>query len=214
MQCHECIKQLDAYLDDDLSRSQSQALQAHVAECRACAHRLSAERQLLDTLRQLPADAPDDGFEARVLAAATGRASSPRRWSHTALATVAALALFAGVFIGIGVQDSARTTAPASMAKAGSDDYEVRTVKLAFDAQKTLDGVNLTLDLPPHVELAPFPGRHRVSWQVNLKAGENVLALPLRVLYPADGEIVAHLEHGDQTSSFRTVLPDFRGPSS
>ena len=82
-----------------------------------------------------------------------------------------------------------------------------QTVRLAFHSGQRLEGVTLTLELPPNVELAHWPGQHRLSWQVDLEAGDNVLALPLKVLFPGSGELVARLNLGQQHKSFRVEIP-------
>jgi len=83
---------------------------------------------------------------------------------------------------------------------------DVQTVNLAFDSGKALQNVTLTLELPPHAELASMPGERRISWQVDLEKGENRLALPLRTLFPGEGELVARVQHGDQTKTFRAPI--------
>lgn len=84
---------------------------------------------------------------------------------------------------------------------------EVRQVRLAFSSAEPLENVRLTLELPDNVELEPFPGRHSLSWHVDLDAGDNVLTLPLRVLYPAEAELVARLDDGNRQKTFRTSIP-------
>src|SRR5690554_6405063 len=69
-----------------------------------------------------------------------------------------------------------------------------RTVRLAFTAGEPLDNVTLTLALPPQVELSGLPGQHRVSEQVSLEQGDNVLALPLKIRFPGAGELFAELD--------------------
>lgn len=82
-----------------------------------------------------------------------------------------------------------------------------QTVKLAFRSGQALDNVTLTLELPPNVELSPWPGRQELSWQISLDAGENVVSLPLKVLFPGRGELVARLNTGEQQKSFRVEIP-------
>ena len=86
-------------------------------------------------------------------------------------------------------------------------------VRLAFTAGEPLDDVTLTLNLPPHVEIAGLPGQHQVRWQVSLEQGDNVLALPLRIMFPGDGELVAELDAEGRQKVFRATIPDYPGAS-
>ena len=79
---------------------------------------------------------------------------------------------------------------------------------------KAMDNVTLTLELPPNAELAPFPGRQTISWTVDLKQGDNVLALPINVLFPGSGKLVAHLDDGTRRKTFSTAIPGNTEPSS
>ncbi|MDX1588519.1 MAG: hypothetical protein R3296_06240 [Oleiphilaceae bacterium] len=82
----------------------------------------------------------------------------------------------------------------------------VETVRLAFSAGKAMEDVTLTLEMPAHMELAAFPGERTISWKVDLQEGQNLLSLPVRNLFPGQGELVAHLDDGERRKTFRAPV--------
>ncbi len=214
MLCHECQPQLIAYLNETLSPGERADVMQHLDGCGRCRARLSGERAIQQALRQIaPVPGPSAGFEQRTLAAATQgrrrrRPVSPWVGAAVAAALVLGVVLGAGLFSGNSRAPEVVSDPAASGGREAASGSIVRTVKLAFSSHDALDNVTLTLDLPKNVELARFPGRQRLSWQVDLKAGDNVLALPIRVLFPGSGELVAHLDDGVRQKTFRVRLPD------
>lgn len=223
MSCREIRLSLSAYLHNELPDPQRASVRQHVASCPACLVALEAERGLDSALSEAAAiPEPSGDFHDRVLSAAHRSSSrSGHGWSHTILGGAVAAALALGIGLGVMLQsggsapgappvaglvnkpEPAATAGPARVAPVN------RTVKLAFRSAEALDNVTLTLELPPHVELASWPGRHELSWQVSLDAGENVLALPLTLLFPGSGELVARLESGAREKTFRAPIPAY-----
>jgi hypothetical protein len=84
---------------------------------------------------------------------------------------------------------------------------EPRTVHLVFDSRTALDGVELTVDLPPGIELVERPGERRVVGRTALTAGSNALPLALVARAGDGGQLAARLRHqGDQ----KTFVVDLR----
>jgi hypothetical protein len=215
MSCREIRQQLPDFVRDALPSGEARAVQAHLDGCQACRHQLELEQTLRAELAErFAAQEPMPGFESRVL---DGAESSARPGSrvHVAWGGAVAAALVLGLWIG-----QSTTPVPEPEVAEGNDMAGVagpvaalipveRTVKLAFTAGEALDDVTLTLNLPPHVELAGLPGQQQVRWQVSLQQGDNVLTLPLRLLFPGEGELVAELDAGGQQKVFRTRLPEY-----
>lgn len=222
MSCREIRINLAAYGNNELSDTRNQEIADHLATCSSCRGRLASEQALSDALGLRAAiPAPSSNFEARVLNAATGQSAGVvQGWSHRVLGGTVAAALALGITVGImldgGPSGSATSTvaqAPVSAPQAEANPATIgqpteRTVRLAFRSGAPLKDVTLTLQLPPHVEIESWPGQHELSWKVNLDAGENVLALPLKVLFPGTGELVARLDTGERQKTFRVVIPD------
>ncbi|MGF2736962.1 anti-sigma factor family protein [Marinobacter sp. DUT-1] len=212
MSCPEIRVSLVAYLNNELPAQHRDQVAEHLSVCAACSRALEAERLLgekLQVRQRIPE--PSGGFEARVLSAATTEPARQGRWSHRVFGGAIAAALALGVSLGV-ILNKGTSPDPQQMAGQKAPEPVVfepveQTVKLAFRSGQALDNVTLTLELPPNVELSPWPGRQQLSWQISLDAGENVVSLPLRVLFPGSGELVARLHTGEQQKSFRVEIP-------
>ncbi|WP_323751081.1 anti-sigma factor [Marinobacter sp.] len=218
MNCETFITNIDSEARCNLSAE----MQQHADECPKCAQALRVSQNLQQGLQGMAIPEPTSDFETRVLAAATngGQKNSNRNWHIPAWSGAIAAALVVGIFIGGELSAPTPESRPVvaqespSTIRATSTTPEQQTVKLAFNSQEAVDNVTLTLELPPNVELAPFPGRHRVSWKVDLKPGDNLLALPLNVLFPGAGTLVAHLDDGNKRKTFRADIGKTKEPST
>lgn len=216
MSCRQIRSQLPEYVRDQLPATECQEVQAHLEQCGQCRQHEAFEAMLRDELTaRYGAPIPSADFETRVLAAVSGPAAGRR--VHMAWGGAVAVALVVGLLIGQGVPESDRhpelvdLPAPEERNSTPVISPVDRTVRLAFTAGEPLDNVTLTLELPPHVELSGLPGQHRVSWQVSLEQGDNVLALPLRIMFPGAGELIAELDANGRQKVFRTVVPPHPG---
>jgi predicted anti-sigma-YlaC factor YlaD len=211
MSCSSTREHIQPWLRGELSEAESAAVEKHVAGCYRCARVVESESEILNALQaryQVPK--PSTGFESRVLAAATGAGSSANRQrsrSRVWVGGAVAAALALGVAIGVGLQPGA----PAGDARVATDSAPApgttQTVRLAFNAAEAMTDVTLTLELPAHVEMARYPGHQQLSWNVSLDKGENIVELPLNVMFPGQGELVAHLDNGERRKTFRADLP-------
>ncbi|EON91099.1 transmembrane anti-sigma factor [Marinobacter lipolyticus SM19] len=223
MSCHECRELMVPYLLSELSAEQAARVEQHVADCARCATRLTNEKVLQSTFADryaIPDPSPD--FETRVLAAArpdAARKPGHRGWSTPVVGGAVAAAMALGIALGVGLKPGSEQSQPVIAANQAEVNESLatpspaviepvmQTVRLAFSSGQPLEDVTLTLELPANVELATFPGRQQLSWKVDLEQGENVLALPLRVLFPGAGELVAHIDDGQRQKTFRAAIP-------
>ncbi len=227
MTCRQFHQEVDSLVRGELPPQEQDALQAHASVCPDCSELWEGERRLQKGIMAQTIPEPNADFETRVRARALS-GSAPHRsglpktpiWA-SAVAAVLALGIFIGMQIGpvdVGPtgEDLAETSDPSTTELVSSiqSSSEVRTVRLAFNSRRAMENVTLTLELPPNAELAPFPGRQTISWKVNLKEGDNVLALPINVLFPGSGELVAHLYDGTRRKTFSTAIPGSTEPSS
>lgn len=214
MSCRQIRSQLPEYVRGQLSANESQAVLGHLESCALCQQHEAFERSLMSELAsrcRLPEPSP--GFENRVFGQLPVPASNHK--VHVAWGGAVAAALVLGLMLGQGgdkpgLEPEVAATDLTEEAAAPSEMAPVeRTVRLAFNAGEALDDVTLTLDLPPHVELSGLPGQHRVSWQVSLVQGDNVLELPLTILFPGAGELIAELDANGRQKVFRAMVPQY-----
>jgi anti-sigma factor RsiW len=200
MNCHDCRARLYDHLDGQLAPEECAAVVAHVAECGDCRVQLDSERALLLALRALPAPTPRPGYADSVLASvrrADTRRSVQRRRTWYALA--------ASLMVGVGVALvlTRPAVAPPSVAPQVAETLPAATqpVRLVFRSGRDLTDVTIEVDLPDGVELVSHPGVRSLSWQTDLKAGPNLLELPV-IVHGEGGVLTARLKRGDSQRSF------------
>lgn len=221
MLCNECKENLRSWLRNELSAAQAGRIEQHIALCEGCSIAAYNEKAIHNSLQDsLAVPAPSSDFEERVLGAATGRngrarsGASSHVWSLPLAGGAVAATLVIGIALGLGWKSGLEPEADMALfgaEQAGSSKSPIvepvaRNVRLAFSSRETLEGVTLTVELPPHVEVSSYPGHQRLSWKVDLDKGENVVNLPLNILFPGEGDLVAHLDDGRRTKTFRASL--------
>lgn len=87
-----------------------------------------------------------------------------------------------------------------------------KNIRLLFNIDQAFIGAEVTLNLPPSVELAGFPNQRRLQWTADIQAGENALVLPLRGLDIATGELQAQIHHQGKSITVRLRIDVRRDP--
>lgn len=220
MNCSEFRQNVDALATRELPEIADRAMREHAAGCKDCSATLATATFIAREIARDHAPEPDPDFESRILgrALADSANNQPRRWSTPLWSGAVAAALVVGVFLG-GQWNQSPEPQPAVVAESEVSptqpgESQQKVVRLAFTSKEAVENVTLTLELPPNMELTPFPGRHRVSWKVSLKPGDNLLALPVNILFPGEGSLIAHLGEGDKRKTFRTDIGKLTEPSS
>ncbi|WP_150112658.1 anti-sigma factor family protein [Marinobacter nitratireducens] len=208
MNCNEFNQCLDDYAAGELPEPIERQMQQHADNCATCSQDLDAARFVADTIAVSRPPQPSVDFEAKALSGIRDKQPRPERsWTTPIWGGAVAAALVVGLFVGseFKQQPSVTTETDTPVAEAPVEITQ-QVVRLAFSSNEALEDVTLTLELPANMELAPFPGHHKVSWKVDLKPGDNLLALPLNILFPGQGTLVAHLGEGSNRKTFRTEI--------
>ena len=210
MQCKQTDSLIDAYMDGEVIGELKSALDRHAESCADCRARIGQERALRARLESLPIEGPADGFFEDALRAAqvaqpdepTSVTAKPhRRWairSSGALAAGFTLWFAAGY-----LHNAPAITQSPALPEVAISMSQPTPVNLVFTSTGDLMGARVSLQLPAGVALAGYDGRRELTWTTDLKDGKNVLRLPLVANAAPDEEIVARLEHGDETKTFR-----------
>ncbi len=222
MTCRQFHQLVDRLVVGDLPPQEQSELRDHAAICADCAELWEMEKHLNAGMAQQRVPEPSIDFESRIRnMALTGETSANQaNWAKPVVGSAVAATLAMGLFFGIqmNAEDGQQPSSVIATGTTQDDSTDVfapqsKSVRLAFNSQAAMDNVTLTLEMPANAELAPFPGRHIVSWKVDLKAGDNVLELPVNVLFPGSGELVAHLDDGTRRKTFKTPISDITEPT-
>lgn len=229
MNCTEFNNYLTDGTDQELGAPEQAAFDAHRASCPACQAVYASELAMLEALRAMPVVEPPAGFADRVLANAYKRASKPdvsRQQNHhrqgfmLGFGSAAAAALAMWVVVGMSpdelpvatvannavVPEQAVASVEAKQPVLSVALNAKRTIKLAFASSESLQGARITIRLPENVALVGYPGRRQLSWQTNLKKGDNLLSLPIMATQVASGELVADIEYAGRVKTLRLNL--------
>ena len=83
---------------------------------------------------------------------------------------------------------------------------EVRPMNIAIEADRPLEGAQISILLSGDVEVDGFVDRHELSWTDDLEPGVNQLTLPIRAIGERGGQMVVRLSHPDSEQIFVVQL--------
>lgn len=158
------------------------------------------DEDLISRLRQMPAPAPSEGFETRVLAAAHARIGDGRRRLHAgwAVATAASIAVAVLVTLQVAEPPAPEPGATPQVVVVEARPMAVRVIDVVFRSAHAIENATLTIELAPNLALENRPDVHALSWQTDLRAGANKLSLPVRLLDGQAGDLKITLQHGNE----------------
>ena len=111
MDCPTCEAMVDAYVDGELSATESAQFEQALAVCPGCQRRLEMAREMSGLLRALPAEPAPDLLRARIereLRSIAGRPRERLRWGAMAASLIVAIGIgwLGGSLIGQGSRES------------------------------------------------------------------------------------------------------------
>lgn len=208
MNCDNIIKHIEDYVDASLSPVETVSVRRHLEECPACALRARELQALKKALASLPAPDPAPDVLERLLTTAVktavpvpaaNRSSRWTAWQRAGLAAAASLLLAIAFFSGVKVGNHGQND-PAAQIVMTAPPIQVgpaaATVGLMFRTAEALPGASISVWLPDDVQIAGRPDLRYVTWQTDLKAGPNLLELPLQSTGPNGGMLVVRLSQG------------------
>lgn len=202
MNCDQFQDQLDPYLDGELDAALSRDMDAHSVECGTCAALRTRKEALRKTLRSLPVSPPDDGFfDAVMEETIINTHRNETRFRVTAgIGGAIAAGLVAWLVL---VLPADLPTEPAGVIETVSITMNVeKTFRLTFESKHELQAAAISVQLPEGVEIVGYEGRNSVRWRTTVKAGTNILELPIVVRSGNGGAIHARLEHEGKEKTF------------
>lgn len=206
MNCKDIDRNLDDFLDQQLSEQEISEFKHHLSHCEECAQKVDRARLLMGELKSLAVPLPGAGFEHRVFEKVREQYVNPRQHHRFRFAAGFATAALAGLVLWL-VNGLFFVNPPMDQpAMIRLAQHDVQTVNLVIDSDQAFEQVRLSIALPEHAELQGYPGMRTLDWVTNLHQGQNILALPVRALGMGQGELVAQLTYGEKVTTFRVVV--------
>lgn len=199
MKCDEFEARLDDYLDGG---QDEHAMREHLNACEDCRRLHHHAVTVLAAVRKLSPPDVHPGFVDRAIARASrpgeGAARSGRRAAlGVALAASLVLGVAGGVYLTL-------RAAPVQTVALAVEQPEL--VRMVFNSAKPLRAATISIALPDNVDLVGYAGRRELTWQTDLKEGQNLLQLPVVAHGAVKDELRAKLSYGASSKTFRVRL--------
>lgn len=202
MNCDQFRHNLDPYLDGELDEALSHEVDSHSTGCDTCAALRTRKEALRDTLRSLPVPRPDDGFlDAVVEETIIDTHRNEMRFRATA-GLGGAIAAGIVVWLVLVLPADLPTQDEVTIETVSITMNVEKTFRLTFDSKHELQAAAISVRLPDGVEIVGYEGRDSVRWKTTVKAGTNILELPIVVRSGDGGAILARLEHEGKQKTF------------
>lgn len=192
MNCKQFTTWWNEWRDGTLAPDRARLMDRHLADCAGCRRHHRRMQRMLERLARWPApEQAPAGLTRRLVARAAG--VQPRRNLPRLYAVAATLLVgFVGGLLVWPALDALSPGKPASgpAARVSLALMQTETVRVAINAKRPVDNAVMTVELPPGVEIAGYPGQRRLHWQTDLKTGRNELTLPLTASEAVSGGLV------------------------
>ena len=193
MECNYFTSRLDDYLDGQVDE---RPMREHLRTCESCRRQYEHALAVQAAVRRLSPPAVHPAFVDRAISRATRPVAHPRRRAIAGMALAATL-----VFgIAVGAYFSLRDSPVQTVALAIE---QPETVRMVFNSAKPLRAATLSLALPENVEVVGYGGQRELTWQTDLREGQNLLQLPLIARGVVKDDLMARLSYGASTKTFR-----------
>jgi hypothetical protein len=207
MNCESVVENIKALAEGALHGDEKAACMNHVAVCQDCADALRGVRAMLVVRDQAAIPGSERVFN-RVMGKAGydphQEASRRGFWLGAGFSGAIAASLLAVAFaLGLLSNPVAEVQATAEFYVSAT---EVRPMNIAIEADRPLQGAQISILLSGDVEVDGYVDRHELSWFDDLEPGVNQLTLPIRAIGERGGQMVVRLSHPDSEQIFVVQL--------
>ena len=207
MKCETVVEQIRALADGSLQGDERTACMKHVSACQDCADALRGVRAMLVVRDQATVPGSERVFN-RVMSKAGydphEQASRRGFWLGAGFSGAIAASLLAVTFaLRLLMSPGVETPAAAEFYVSAT---EVRPMNIAIEADRPLQGAQISILLSGDVEVDGYVDRHELSWVDDLEPGVNQLTLPIRAVGERGGQMVVRLSHPDSEQIFVVQL--------
>lgn len=203
MNCEYVAEHISAIVAGSLPAAELDKCRQHLASCTDCEHALRGAESVDLLRRRDTGDVPLELFEriSADLPDMTGEGGiASRFWLGTGFGGVVAASVFAlSLALGwIGLPEGEQDEVPEFVATLG----EARTMDIAIETDRPLQGANLSIVLSGGVELDGYGGSRELAWTADLHEGVNRLSLPVVAIGEEGGRMVVRLSHPQSEQVF------------
>jgi len=207
MKCETVVEQIRALADGSLQGDERTACMKHVSACQDCADALRGVRAMLVVRDQATVPGSERVFN-RVMSKAGydphEQASRRGFWLGAGFSGAIAASLLAVTFaLRLLMSPGVETPTAAEFYVSAT---EVRPMNIAIEADRTLQGAQISILLSGDVEVDGYIDQHELSWVDDLETGVNQLTLPIRAVGERGGQMVVRLSHPDSEQIFVVQL--------
>jgi len=179
----------------------------HVSACQDCADALRGVRAMLVVRDQATVPGSERVFN-RVMSKAGydphEQASRRGFWLGAGFSGAIAASLLAVTFaLRLLMSPGVETPTAAEFYVSAT---EVRPMNIAIEADRPLQGAQISILLSGDVEVDGYIDQHELSWVEDLEPGVNQLTLPIRAIGERGGQMVVRLSHPDSEQIFVVQL--------
>lgn len=208
MKCESVTEQIMALANGSLQGDERAASMKHVSTCQDCADALRGVRAMLVVRDQATVPGSERVFN-RVMSKAgyDPHAQASRRgfWLGAGFSGAIAASLLA-VTIAIRLLMGGPDVEAPAAAEFYVSAHEVRPMNIAIEADRPLQGAQISILLSGDVEVDGYIDQHELSWVDDLEPGVNQLTLPIRAVGERGGQMVVRLSHPDSEQIFVVQL--------
>ena len=207
MNCESVAENIRALAEGKLQGQEKAACMNHISACQDCSDALRGVRAMLVVRDQATVPGSERVFN-RVMSKSgydpQYEASRKGFWLGAGFSGAIAASLLAVAFV-LGLLGSPAVEAPQA-AEFYVSTQEVRPMNIAIEADKLLEGAEISILLSGDVEIDGFGERNELSWTDDLEPGVNQLTLPVRAIGDGGGQMVVRLSHPDSEQIFVVQL--------
>ena len=207
MNCESVMERIRALAEGSLDREERSACRKHITGCEDCADALRGVRAMLVVRDQATVPGSERVFN-RVMSKTSydprEQASRNGFWLGAGFSGAIAASLLAVAFA-LGLLASPGVEAPQP-AEFFVSMQEVRPMNIAIEADRPLQGAQISILLSGDVEVDGYMERRELSWVDDLEPGVNQLTLPIRAVGEGGGQMVVRLSHPDSEQIFVVQL--------
>jgi hypothetical protein len=202
MNCAEVRRIIDGWSPDTEGRRLPEGVRQHLPGCQLCAE-YCKDRVLSLMVRSVSCAPLSVDIEQRILG--TLPPAQVAWWKHPSLLQFSALSavVFACFYFLLPLR---MASPPEPLSTVTLSVESAKNVRVMLNSKVALNDAKVQIGVPSNISIDGYPGVQRLTWLTDLKAGNNVIMLPLIMHKPLDGVIEITLEHNNAVKNLHIAV--------